>query len=188
VAAIAAPAVADAAPITYVGTQQVDSILANYSVTTDGTTGVAVDSSHVTAFDVVLKDAISSVSYGRTSLGGTGSASGGFNASATALSLGLFGQFSLYSNAQGPFGGFLGNLTFNGPFLSPGSTSAQIDDAAHGNPGLSQSAGQPNNVAFATVLAATPAVPEPATWGTMMLGLGALGAVLRRTRTRVRFA
>lgn len=40
------------------------------------------------------------------------------------------------------------------------------------------------------ISAATAAVPEPATWGMMVLGFGALGGALRRRRTgaRVRFA
>jgi hypothetical protein len=42
--------------------------------------------------------------------------------------------------------------------------------------------------AVAATPANTPAVPEPATWATMMLGLGLAGAALRRRRTAVAFA
>ena len=37
-----------------------------------------------------------------------------------------------------------------------------------------------NNLTFTASLAATPAVPEPATWGLMIAGFGIAGAALRR--------
>ena len=37
-----------------------------------------------------------------------------------------------------------------------------------------------DNVRFGSTLAATPAVPEPATWGMMILGFGVVGAAMRR--------
>jgi PEP-CTERM motif len=58
---------------------------------------------------------------------------------------------------------------FNGGFQSPFQTTG-------GNliwQGL-------NNLTFTASLAATPAVPEPATWGLMIAGFGIAGAALRR--------
>lgn len=51
--------------------------------------------------------------------------------------------------------------------------------------------GPPAGVGSNITFAAASAVPEPATWGLMILGFGGVGFVLRRrarTRTRVRFA
>lgn len=179
-AASAAPVVT--APITYSGSQQIGSILAAYSITTDGKLG-SLDYSDVTAFNVTLSDSISSVNYGRTSAGGTGSDFGTFNATATALTIPLFESISFYTNATSMFGGYVGNLTFN-----YAATNTQIDDAAHGA-GLFQSMAEANTkTPFAT--AVTAAVPEPAAWAMMMLGVGALGVMTRRQRVsaRLRFA
>lgn len=45
-----------------------------------------------------------------------------------------------------------------------------------------------NYAAGQAVTATTPAVPEPATWAMMILGMGVVGYALRRQRTTVRFA
>jgi len=40
-----------------------------------------------------------------------------------------------------------------------------------------------NNASFSGQFSFSPAVPETATWGMMLLGVGAMGAVMRRRRT-----
>lgn len=57
-------------------------------------------------------------------------------------------------------------VSTGGFYASPGDTSAYVDDWAVGS--------QYTNYAFAV------AVPEPATWAMLIIGLGLTGAVLRR--------
>lgn len=45
-----------------------------------------------------------------------------------------------------------------------------------------------DNVRFGQGLAATPAVPEPATWAMMIAGFGLVGGAMRRRSTKVAFA
>lgn len=50
---------------------------------------------------------------------------------------------------------------------------------------MGRDGGFTRQVVFST---ATAAVPEPATWAMMLLGLGAVGCALRRSRTPPRLA
>lgn len=68
-------------------------------------------------------------------------------------------------------------VSSSGSYLQYGDTSAYVRDNARGE--------QYTNYAFSI----SGGVPEPATWGMMILGLGAIGAQMRRKRvkTAVRF-
>lgn len=55
--------------------------------------------------------------------------------------------------------------------------------------GESISSGQSSRIAFSTLAQAIPAVPEPATWAMMILGMGAVGYAMRRRQSvRVSYA
>jgi hypothetical protein len=175
---------ATAASIIYTGAQTLGPVIATYSITTDGTLG-AIDTSHLSAFDVTLADSKSTLAFSRNSTGGTGGDTGSFFASATSLTIPLFESLALYTNARNASGFYIGALRFD-----DSDTLVQNTDAAHGN-GLTFIASEPNrSVAFATA-AAVSAVPEPATWLTMILGMGAIGFAMRRRKnvnTTVQFA
>lgn len=168
-----------AAPIVYTGFQQVGSIAANYSITTNGNIGL-LNQSNITAFSFSLADSISTISFDQS----TATANGLFNATSTTLSILGGTQFDLSANTN--FNNFSRNISFD-TFL----TQAQIADMAHGG-AINRSASQPNTIAFATSLpTVTPAVPEPATWAMMIAGFGMVGFAMRRRQkmsTIVRFA
>lgn len=89
-----------------------------------------------------------------------------------------------------PFSGLgvsfsLVNGTFVNLFADGGVTGEYFATNLFGN------AGRTNAVGSFTFSAAVSAVPEPATWGMMILGFGAIGFAMRRRAkigTRVRFA
>lgn len=172
---------ASAAPIAYAGSQQLGSVLARYSIVTDGSLG-DIDYSHISSYSVTLSDSLSTTSYGRTIAGGTGSASGTFLASSTGLTIPLFENLNLYTNATNAAGSYLAQLQFN-----YNTSYVQISDAAHNN-GFILTTAEPNRtVPFATVVAAMASpTPEPATWGMMILGFGIVGGALRRRRVTPR--
>jgi hypothetical protein len=75
-------------------------------------------------------------------------------------------------------------------FVSPSDLFSLIDDQPVFNFGTFNLTSIVSGSSTLRISAATPAVPEPATWGMMMLGFGALGGAMRRQRAtaRVRFA
>ena len=62
--------------------------------------------------------------------------------------------------------------------------SYSVDSAVYAG----QSIGSKSDYLGAFTVMATAAVPEPATWGMMIVGFGAVGATLRRRSTKVAFA
>ena len=177
---------AAAAPIVYTGARTITSangtIAATYTIDTDGTTGSTIDAiSHITGYSITLNDGVSQFTFGRTSTGGD-SVYGSFTATATALSIGSNDGLNFNTNNQTAVGQYLGLLNFGSFF-----TQAQIADAAH-TTYVSQFMFTGSN----TIATAAPAaaVPEAATWATMILGMGAVGFAMRRRRvsTRVRWA
>lgn len=64
-----------------------------------------------------------------------------------------------------------------------------FDNGLRGSGVLEAVAGNSDAAQFVIrVVAPTPAVPEPATWGMMIAGLGTVGYAMRRNRTKVAFA
>ena len=183
-AACVMPVVATAQSVTYTGSQRIGQISASYSITTDGTLG-EIGTDHLTAFDVSLSEGgRSPVLFSRTADGGTGSWNGFVVASETSLTIAPFDALSLDTDATNSAGGPSSFLTFRA-----NATLAQLTDDAY-PAGLSQTASMSNDTTpFATVAAA--AVPEPAMWATMVLGLGAVGFAMRRRQrvtTRIAYA
>jgi opacity protein-like surface antigen len=86
---------------------------------------------------------------------------------------GIFGQCGLLGG-QGGCGTahFDGTQTFT--FGDGGSFSVALNDVTFGTPGSQQVSG--------TFTLLTPSVPEPATWAMMLMGFGAMGVALRRSR------
>ena len=76
-----------------------------------------------------------------------------------------------------PSKGFTGWQTYTGNFTADG-TSDVLSFLAYGNVPVPP-------FAMLTNVSLIGAVPEPATWGMMILGLGAMGVVARRRRQRV---
>lgn len=158
--------------ITYVGQQQVGSIFASYSLTTNGASGNLLDSSNITSYRINLSDS-SLLSYELTNL--NSSSQGFFVANTTSLSA---SRTSLIFNSFG----FTNNFALLGSFgVGSGGTFAQVAAGSSSVVGESTAANSP----FARVVApisATPAVPEPATWAMMILGFSSIGCALRRRR------
>lgn len=116
---------------------------------------------------------------GFTTLPGTGDSAGGAPGSFTRL-------------AQGPLGS---GFPFGPAGLTPGQSSpAAPSDSSGGSSstgGSSTSTGGTTSTGGGTTTSSSggeviPAVPEPATWLTMMMGTFALGAMLRRRRNGAR--
>lgn len=81
------------------------------------------------------------------------------------------------------------NFLFS-PFFSWSPATATFDGYTFQTDNSGNIYSRPNDRAFALAGTAMGSVPEPATWGLMILGFGAVGAAMRRgrVRTRVRFA
>lgn len=96
---------------------------------------------------------------------------------ATNLSAPAFGSMSTSGSATPPNGGHQ-TLTFTLPYSSAGYVLRWGPDGY--NAGL-------DNIRFDVRLVST-SVPEPATWGLMMLGFGAVGGAMRARRRRAALA
>lgn len=180
-AAVASPAIAQTTTITYIGQQQVGSIYASYSVTTNGAIGNQIAASNIIAYNIDLFEN-SSLSYQLTQ--SNSFSQGFFDATTSSLSANRaslsFGSFGLSSRS-----------TFLGSFgIAPGLTFAEVTNNSTGVAQETAAANAP----FARVAAPVsmmPAIPEPATWAMMILGFGVLGGAMRRqrrVRATVRFA
>jgi hypothetical protein len=161
-------AAADAAPIIYTGGQQVGGIAASWMIRTDGTLGFGLAASHVEDYSITLSDAAGKVTFGPADTGAQAFGTFGANADALFAGPGSTLQF-LFAPMPGTASGLLA--------LAPQQTTAQL---ATGGILRSQFVASANATVFAT--AATAAVPEPGAWATMIAGLGAVGAALRRRR------
>ncbi|MHA6724267.1 PEPxxWA-CTERM sorting domain-containing protein [Sphingomonas sp. RS2018] len=185
-ATLAVTGTADAA--TYVSTTRtVGAGSVNLSITTDGTIG-ALTAANITAYSIAVTDPTGAITLTRanSSLGVSGT---GFTATASNL------QFDFGSNS----GALFQSPSFGsgGPFycLQGGATGCfDRNGAGEGLDALSccsnvERTARTGLVTIATVT--TSAVPEPATWGMMMLGFGGIGFAMRRrskVTTSVRFA
>lgn len=99
------------------------------------------------------------------------------NASSISFGTGLASAFQISGTAN-PFAQFAGNPVFTGPLTAPVFTA-----------GIYRFTGFSNGTLTVSALAA--AVPEPATWAMMIVGMGVIGGAMRRrakVTTAVRYA
>lgn len=173
-ALFAAPSVANAT--TYVKNGTLGSTGAyNLSVTTDNTIGV-LSASNITAWNIFVSDGTSNFTL--TQLNSTAGSGGGLSATATDLLFNFSGGgYFLFQNptsgSGGPFFCWQGNGCFDfgggGTGLGPVSCCGSIQVTRfQGTQIVASVAGG--------------AVPEPATWGMMLLGFAGIGVAVRRSR------
>lgn len=94
-----------------------------------------------------------------------------------------FANFTALDNAFGTFNSSGGSYSNSYQTRSVNGTMGNLFL-------VSASAAGSNDIFKLSTLVSTPAVPEPATWGMMMMGLGLAGAMMRRSKanTAVSFA
>ena len=103
-------------------------------------------------------------------------ARGFVGSSSGAFTLTVNGTPYIYNYSGSSGFGFLG-ITTDTAFSSLTIATSKVNDSLF------------DNVRFGTIPAATAPVPEPATWGTIILGFGLLGGMMRRrTAARLRLA
>lgn len=182
-ALLAGTSSASAALITYTATGNGTALLGNSVVTgpfswvASGQNGPDVNTTpNVTAF---LMDSLT-VTFGGTTVSATN-------------------PIVFFTNTTGPIAGFVqirpgnviqGVLYFDDPIFSTYDPATAIGPIPVAYRGFQTSLdttggafiwqGNPTNMTFTASLAAAPAVPEPATWGLMIVGFGIAGTALRR--------
>jgi len=167
IAAAMLSTIGHAASITYTGSQQVGTALATYSITTDGTLG-DLTASNVVTFSAKLSDSLSTVIFNPTD----GAIRDSFVATPLGLSTGL--NFSPAFVTPSNY-----DQSFDFIEFQSDRTISEFSDSAHG--GLSpQTQTELNIVDFALASPSVAAVPEPATWAMMILGLGLIGGARLR--------
>ena len=181
-ASLFAAGAADAA--TYVANRSVGAGTVNLSITTDDTIGV-LDDANIVDFLITVDDGTTSFTLS------------GFNADFDIIGTGLSATATdlLFDFDQGAYALFQSPLLASGgPFYClQGGATACFDflGAAEGFDPVVATQGQIERTPFSgvQVIASVGAIPEPATWGLMILGLGAVGGAVRRQvrRSNVRF-
>lgn len=186
-AATATPALA--APIIYTGVQQVGASTATLSITTDGTFG-SLTITNILSVSATLTEGANSVSLLRDFQTNTGNASVTFSAAVRATATSLILPY-LPDATNNEFGIYTSGFA-NWYAAGQGSTfSYSSQQSARIGSGTVFTAPFQGDFVLATAQAEA-AVPEPATWGMMILGCGLVGASVRRRKsnvqTNVRFA
>ena len=147
---------AQTASSVYTGSEQLDGITADYSITTNGTVGLLLPFTDITGYDLRLTTA--NAVYQLTPANSY--VQGSFDASTTALST----RFPLYFFSRDP--SFQATVIFY--FMN---TGRQLYGPAETY--TYELVAQPsNNQPFATI---NGSVPEPATWAMIILGMGTVG-------------
>jgi hypothetical protein len=167
-----------AAPITYKGSQQVGPVTANYSFTTDG--GVGQLAANFINYSINLSDGTSSY----TLTPDNSYALSYVSANDKFLYIDT-GYLDVLSFARVPINGF--GQTAGGFGVTEDQTGVSL--ASSSDPGF-YVVNHDNAAGFAYADGVTSAVPEPATWGMMIFGMGAIGIAMRRRQkvsTRVSF-
>lgn len=176
IALLAAPSIADAT--VYVKSANVGSTGSyNLSVTTDNTIG-ALAPSNILAWNILVSNGTNSFTLTQlnSAIGSNGS-----NLSATATDLLFDFSSSGYFFFQNPSAGS------NGPYFCwQGDGCFDFGGGAIGLNPVSGSADQLTRLRGTLVVASVAGgVPEPATWGMMLLGFAGIGMALRRSRKAV---
>jgi len=165
---------------TYVGTRDVAGATVNLSVTTDGAIGVLTQSD-VTDWTIGLTD-----SAGSFTLTSSNSEFLDIGSGLSATSTGLYfdfgsGGIALWENSvigdDGPFYCLTSNNCWGNSGAAEGVSTQSPESPIEGVP---QSGNQ--------LLARAGAVPEPATWAMMLVGVGGLGMSLRGNRRKAAVA
>ena len=179
-ASVAMVAATQAQAITYTGTRTIGSGFANLSITTDDTIGV-LSTANITAFNIFISNANGSITLTQNNaqFGIAGSA---FTATATQLLFDFGGFSNQYAIFQAPYVGSAQTYYC----LETGGCTPQGRGESwlpNSNYGLGQSHQFFNTQQVIATVGAVAPVPEPATWGMMLLGFGLVGVATRRRRT-----
>lgn len=169
---------ASAAQIIYTGSQQVGPVAANYSFTTDG--GVGQLAANLIDYSIYLSDGTNSY----TLTPGNSYALSYVSATSKYLYIDT-GYLDVLSFGRVPINGF--GQTAGGFGVTSDQTGVTL--ASSSDPGF-YVINHDNAAGFAYAGTVASAVPEPATWGMMVLGMGAIGSAMRRRQkvsTRVSF-
>ncbi len=153
---------ANAADITYTGSQSARGLTASYTITTDGALG-DVQAGDIVGFDVRLTNNLDTFSFDQSSPG----------ASYSNANLLDYTPTIIYVNPNGGLASLLGPND-NGLIAFVGSTELQIvtDKTTQNETATS------GNI-FETAVSAA---PEPSAWLLMMAGIGGIGLRLRRVK------
>ena len=174
-----ATAFSSAQAATYIGSRTIGTGSVNISITTDGTIG-AIDDGNIVSYVIDLVNLDGTFTLNEANSGTL--ITGGLSATATDLLFDFgFSGFALFQ-APGPGSGdtfycLQGITPCYTPVDVPGEAVEATTDYIY--PTAPQS-----GVQVIASLAGTGAVPEPATWAMMILGLGAVGGAMRSARRR----
>lgn len=157
-----------AAPITYKGSQLVGRVTASYSFTTDG--GIGQVAANFIDYSVFLSDGTHSYTLNPDN----SYALSYVSATSDYLYIDT-GYLDILSYARVPINGFGQSSGLFG--VTSDQTGVQL--ASSSDLGF-YVVNHDNAAGFAYADTVTSAVPEPATWGMMILGMGAIGIAMRR--------
>jgi hypothetical protein len=172
---------ASAALVTFTGSQSIGAASAVYSITTDGTNGPLV-AGNIFSWTVTLTVGANQETFGS-------STGGFFGYSGTGLS--VSGSNLLYDfGSAGPANPDVAlNITDSSgaSYLCFQENACTTSSGGNVSISLNNSGNyiQPESgVQVIATSAGNSALPEPATWAMMLLGFGAIGLAIRRTRTQ----